>query len=70
MTKSAAINSKVKNLKLKKAIIPKGGSAVPTSYKLASPSLSSELHAAIDSAEAFKSCPFSTKIEKQSRNSS
>jgi hypothetical protein len=58
-TKSTTVdnNPKIRNSKLKKAIIPRGGSAVPMPHQPAPPSLSSELHAAIESAEAFRNLP-------------
>jgi hypothetical protein len=58
-TKSTTINDnpKIKNSKLKKAIIPRLGSAAPMSHQPAPPSVSSELQAAIESAEAFRDLP-------------
>ena len=65
-TTSAAVNDnpKARNLKLKKAIIPKWGSAAPMSHQPAPPSLSPKLHAAIQSAEAFWELPLPYKDGK------
>ena len=62
-TTSAAVddNPKAKNLKLKKAIIHKGGSAAPMSHQSAPPNLLPKLHTAIQSAKAFSELPLAYK---------